>query len=83
MSSAAEYRRVVVDNLIQANVDRDRAERIADIAMHSADQAYESLCLNLRRLDHEGEQIIATRLACEILRFRSDLNINALEEFVQ
>lgn len=83
MNTAAEYRRLVIDNLIQVNVDRERAERIADIAMHSADQAYESLYLNLRRLEHEGEQIIAARLACDILRFRSDLNINALEELVQ
>jgi len=83
MSSAAEYRKMVVDNLLQANVDRERAERITDIAMHAADQAYQSLCLNLGRLDHEGELIVATRLACDILRFRSDLNINALEELVQ
>ncbi|SKB62781.1 hypothetical protein [Sphingopyxis flava] len=80
--TAEEFRKSNVDLLIAKGVERDQAERVLDIAMHSATEAYDSLTLNLNRLEHNGEFIVATGLACEILKFRLGLAIESIKDLV-
>ena len=73
--TAEEFRKSNIDLLLAKGAEREQAERIMDIAMHAATQAYDSMTLNLNRLENNGEFLIATGLACEIVKFRLDLTV--------
>jgi len=81
--TAEEFRKSNVDLLIAKGAERDQAERILDIAMHSATEAYDSMTLNLNRLEHNGEFLIAMGLACEILKFRLGLAIESAKNIIK
>ncbi len=81
--TAEEFRKTQMDVLLASGVDRERAERVVDIAMHAADEGYGALTRTVGRLPHDGEYLAAIRLACEVVQHRITLTVETVENFVK
>src|SRR3546814_20614357 len=70
--TAEEFRKNIVDALVQRNVERERAARIADMAMHASGEAWEAALRVLNTLDNTSEFLLAMGLAADVIAFRSE-----------
>jgi|GEM_PF-5778631 len=81
--TAEEFRKSNVDLLLASGVDRERAERVVDIAMHAADEGYGALTRTVGRLPHDGEYLAAIRLACEVVQHRITLTVETAKNIIK
>src|SRR3546814_12990793 len=71
--TAEEFRKNIVDALVQRNVERERAARIADMAMHASGEAWEAALRVLNTLDNTSEFLLAMGLAADVIAFRAQI----------